>query len=172
MCRLVAAQLEATVSAPAAARELVARYLERWELSQLAETAVLLTSEIVTNAVVHAHSGPSLVIAVADGSLEIGVSDHDHRDLPAAERLRPLRPPPGDEADVADEGGRGLPLVDLLADEWGATPLAEGKQVWFRLDAGWWSHRTACVCHGEDLDRVRLLSGRFAIAIPGPWDAD
>jgi len=36
-------------------------------------------------------------------------------------------------ADVDDEGGRGLYLVDALADRWGTRPLDEGKVVWFEL---------------------------------------
>lgn len=49
--------------------------------------------------------------------------------------------------------------------------LADGKQVWFRLSVDQaWPHLTDCPCAGEDLQRVRLESGRFAVAAPGPWD--
>ena len=69
------------------------------------------------------------------------------------------------------EGGRGLRLVELVADEWGVVDLPEGKQVWFRLDVGeGWPHRASCPCGGEDLEHVRLESGRYAVATPGPWD--
>ncbi len=163
------ARFEATVAAPAAARALVADRLVRWDLERLVDTAVLLTSELVTNAVMHARSRPSVVVAVADGSLEIGVEDQDTTALP--------NPPPGrlgqrlvTDVEQMEEGGRGIPLVQLLSDEWGSVNLPGGKQVWFRLDAGWWSYRTACTCHGEDLERTRLHSGRYAYAIPGPWD--
>jgi hypothetical protein len=129
-------------------------------------TAVLLTSELVTNAVVHGASGPVVSAAVANGILEIGVSD-----------LNPCLPRLGrsggtkldDEAAMA-AAGRGMILVDALADEWGTVPIAEGKHVWFRLSAANWSYRTGCHCHADHVDRVRLESGRYALAISGPWD--
>ena len=64
---------------------------------------------------------------------------------------------------------RTLP-VNAFADEWGATRLAQGKQVWFRLDATNWSHRIACRWHTASVDHVRLESGCYAQAISGPWD--
>ena len=70
------------------------------------------------------------------------------------------------------EGGRGLRLVDMMAREWGVAHVPTGKQVWFRLDVGdAWPHRSECPCAGSDLGRVRLDSGRWAVAAPGPWDA-
>jgi anti-sigma regulatory factor (Ser/Thr protein kinase) len=150
------------------ARRLVSDLLDQWELPALGEVATLLTSELVTNAVVYAGTGISLVIAVADGVLEIGVSDHDHASIesvkPKVERLAA-------KEGVTAEGGRGLVLVDSLADEWGVVQLAKGKQVWFRLSTDDWSYRSSCACHSDAIDRVRLESGRYALAIPGPWDA-
>jgi hypothetical protein len=61
--------------------------------------------------------------------------------------------------------------VDYLADDWGVAADDPGKQVWFRLEATNWTYRTACECHGDSVDRVRLQSGRFAFAIPGAWDS-
>jgi anti-sigma regulatory factor (Ser/Thr protein kinase) len=156
-------------SSAALARRWVAEYLERWDLAETTDVAKLLTSELVSNAVVHAGSGPSLVLAVADGVIEVGVTDNEPT-LPEA--TRPEVPTDGHKIDasVLGEGGRGLMLVEALADEWGATSLARGKQVWFRVAAHNWSYRSACRCHSDDLDRVRLESGRFALVIPGPWD--
>jgi anti-sigma regulatory factor (Ser/Thr protein kinase) len=104
------------------ARRWAAQHLERWELVEAAEVATLLTSELVTNAVVHAGSGPSLVLAVADGVIEVGVSDNELR-LPGAPR--PKVATSGHEIDhsLLAEGGRGLLLVEALAEEWGATSL-------------------------------------------------
>jgi hypothetical protein len=71
----------------------------------------------------------------------------------------------------ASRGGRGLLLVDSLADEWGVIRLVNGKQVWFRISTDDWSYRSGCMCHSDSIDRVRLESGRYALALPGPWDA-
>jgi anti-sigma regulatory factor (Ser/Thr protein kinase) len=169
VCRVACAEFDAIFSAPAKARRFVSERLQRWELGELVDTATLLTSELVSNAVMHANTGPSVVVAVADGVLEVGVSDHNP-DLPP--RPPPLAAPFGldSEAVRVPKGGRGILLVDLLADQWGATPVGDGKQVWYQLQATEWSYRTACICHADHLDRVRLQSGRWALGMPGPWD--
>lgn len=169
MCRVVSQELEPALHAVAQARRAVRVALDRWELSPLTPDAELLVSELVTNALVHARSETALTLVVADGTLEVGVTDR----TPGG----PMPRVEGDDAgavppDWQAEGGRGLRLVELVADEWGVAQLPEGKQVWFRLDVGEdWPHRTCCPCGGEDLERVRLESGRYAVATPGPWDA-
>ena len=79
VCRVATGEFEPVPSAVSAARRWIADYLGRWELQELTGTAVLLTSELVTNAVVHATSRPVVSMAVADGILEVGVSDRDPR---------------------------------------------------------------------------------------------
>jgi anti-sigma regulatory factor (Ser/Thr protein kinase) len=149
------------MSAVAEARAFVGDALRRWELESLAADAVLLTSELVTNSVLHADSDVTVTVAVADGKAEVGIADGS--DILPRQRTGHVR----------SEGGRGLRLVEMVAAEWGVAALPAGKQVWFRLDVGTdWPHRTDCPCGGEDLDRVRLESGRYAIATPGPWDDD
>jgi serine phosphatase RsbU (regulator of sigma subunit)/anti-sigma regulatory factor (Ser/Thr protein kinase) len=85
------------------------------------EVAELLTSEVVTNAVLHAGSGVRVLVEGMPGGVRISVTDTDPQ-MPA------LRPP----ADQA-ESGRGLHLVDTLADRWGVAPAPTGKAVWFEL---------------------------------------
>ena len=169
MCRVVSQELAPEASSVPLARKAVRVALDRWELSLLTPDAELLVSELVTNALVHASSDTALTMAVADGTLEVGVTDR----APGVQlrvEIGSRDEPPGD---APAEGGRGLHLVDLLADEWGVVDLPEGKQVWFRLDVGaGWPHRTCCPCGGEALERVRLESGRYAVATPGPWDQD
>lgn len=169
MCRVVTKELPSAAVSAGLARRWVAEHLTRWELAEAREVAALLASELVANAVVLARSGPGLVLAVADGVIELGVSDKEPR-LPRAGR--PHLPAGGLEIEesLLAESGRGLLFVNSLADEWGATSLAEGKQVWFRLDAHRWPYRSACRCHSDELGRVRLESGRYALAIAGPWD--
>ncbi|MGN6331368.1 MAG: ATP-binding protein [Motilibacteraceae bacterium] len=169
MCRVVTGDHPRSLHAPAQARHLVARTLSSWglsepPLSEVREVAELLTSELVTNAVRHAHSPARVVVALAGETLEVGVSDGEHR-----ARLRPIPVPATSvEDDLAwlRGGGRGLQLVDALADEWGVASLATGKQVWFRLEVPGWLHAAHCVCQGDDVDAVRLASGRQVVAMP------
>jgi anti-sigma regulatory factor (Ser/Thr protein kinase) len=157
------------VSSAASARRWVAGHLQRWELAEQADVAALLASELVANAIVHTGSGPTLVLAIADGVIDVGVTDNEPR-LPRAPRPPVSAGSHEIDPSLLAEGGRGLFLVEALADEWGAATVAGGKQVWFRLDAQHWSYRSACACNSGELDRVRLGSGRCALAIPGPWD--
>ena len=170
MCRVVSHELEPALHAVAQARREVRAALDRWELSPLVPDTELLVSELVTNALVHAIGEATLTLAVADGTLEVGVTDRAPGvPLPRAASDRSSGAP----EDRPAEGGRGLHLVDLVADEWGVVDLPVGNQVWFRLDVGPdWPHRTSCPCGGEDLERLRLDSGRYAVSAPGPWDVE
>jgi len=185
MCRVLARQFPPAPGSVGGARRWTRRTFERWELDQAAAgDAVLLTSELVTNAVLHARGPVAVRLAVADGMLEIGVGDQDRR---APRRRTPSVPvaraqPAADAApwarpwllpeELASEGGRGLLLVEELASEWGVVSMTAGKQVWFRLNAGEaWPYRSDCRCRVE-ATAVRLESGRQVHAIAGPWDDD
>ena len=102
------------------ARELVREQLVRWGLGELAETAELLVSELVTNALRVARDRVELQL-MRVGKLLVEVSDDDHN-LPSLE-------PSG----AMDEEGRGLGLVSGLSARWGASRKAVGKVVWFEL---------------------------------------
>jgi len=169
VCRVANAEFGAVPTSSASARHLVSDLLDRWELPSLIEDAELLTGELVNNAVGHASTDLALVVAVAEGILEVGVTDSDPDSTsfvkPKFERMEFAA-----REEILAEGGRGLLLIDLLADEWGVVGLRQGKQVWFRLSTNDWSYNSVCPCHGHDLDRVRLESGRYALAVAGPWD--
>ena len=160
MCRLARAEFSEGASTPAEARHWVGDLLERWELSHLVDLATLLTSEIVTNAVRHAESGPKVTVGVANGLLEVGVTDAAREEPPVM----------SDSVDSAAEGGRGLAIVDELSDDWGTNVLPEGKEVWFLLDTGDWAHRTSCVCFGDDLNQLMLDTGRLVTPGAEPQD--
>ncbi|MEU4657306.1 SpoIIE family protein phosphatase [Streptomyces sp. NPDC023723] len=98
------------------ARAAVREQLHAWGLAPLAETAALLVSELVTNAVRHAHR-PVVLRLVHGDTLLCEVDDDDH-ELPTL-----LDAGPGDEA------GRGLLVVSTLAREWGTSRTATGKTV-------------------------------------------
>ena len=87
------------------------------------DTAVLLVSELVTNAIRHANGPHALVVSFREDAVELSVEDADHRE-PAA---RPTA--------ATDEHGRGLVLVNALSDDWGVRPLPGGKDTWFVLAA-------------------------------------
>ncbi|MDT0341314.1 ATP-binding protein [Streptomyces sp. DSM 44938] len=107
------------------ARRLTGRLLQqRWMLPpDLTEEAVLLVSELVGNAVQHAGAAVfGLRIRRRRGWIRVEVRDPS-RALPC---LLPVR-----EMDV--DSGRGLFLVDTLADRWGVDLLADGKCTWFEM---------------------------------------
>nr|WP_223280703.1 ATP-binding protein [Streptomyces sp. San01] len=113
--------LRAVPEARRAVRELVGR----WGPPERSETAELLTSELVTNALVHTDHDAVLTATAGPGRLRVEVRDFVGR--------RPkVRVP------IADDGtnGRGLVLVQSLADAWGVRALGVGKVVWFELDGG------------------------------------
>ena len=108
--------------APAMGRAFVAEHLRRWKLDALVETAELLTSELVTNAVVHARSASTLSVGQNGSTIRVELLDRGHG--PVALR----RSAPG-----AIGGGRGLFMVDQLASAWGSGDTAAGTTVWFEL---------------------------------------
>jgi anti-sigma regulatory factor (Ser/Thr protein kinase) len=86
--------------------------------------AALLTSELVTNAVAHASTRVKVKVQVKRdprrARVEVYDGDH-HRPAPRA-------------LSTDGESGRGLAIVDAVADDWGVTPLrGNGKVVWFEL---------------------------------------
>ncbi|MBD0741563.1 SpoIIE family protein phosphatase [Streptomyces sp. CBMA152] len=105
----------------ARARRLVAGQLSAWDLEEVAETVELLVSEVVTNAVRHAHSHQLELRLVRAETLRCEVVDDDHT-LPMLLHAGPL-----------DESGRGLRVVSRLAREWGTSRTGDGKTVWFEV---------------------------------------
>ncbi|MFI9645013.1 ATP-binding protein [Streptomyces sp. NPDC052040] len=118
--RLGRADLRAVPEARRALREL----LRHWGKPEQSEIAELLTSELVTNALVHTDRDAVLTATVSSRGLHVEVRDFVRR--------RPhLRMP------TTDDGthGRGLVLVQSLADAWGVRAHGVGKAVWFDLEA-------------------------------------
>ncbi|MER5429579.1 ATP-binding protein [Streptomyces sp. NPDC002588] len=118
--RLGRADLRAVPEARRALREL----LRGWGRPGRSETAELLTSELVTNALVHTDDDAVLTATVSSSGLRVEVRDSVPR------RPRPCAPAADDSTN-----GRGLVLVQSLADAWGVRVLGAGKVVWFELDA-------------------------------------
>jgi serine phosphatase RsbU (regulator of sigma subunit)/anti-sigma regulatory factor (Ser/Thr protein kinase) len=106
------------------AREFARAILREWRIAS-PDDAILLISELVTNAVCHAGTRARLTLRLDAGALEVGVADW----YPA----RTLPDPPS--IDISAERGRGLVLPTALAQTWGVTYTATTKTVWFRLPA-------------------------------------
>lgn len=109
-----------------AARQLARRALEGWPHPDAVDTVVLLTSEIVTNAIVHrGPHGPgeevTVVVSRGDCWARVNVTDGS------------TRPPVVAEEGSRELSGRGMLLVDELASAWGYEPLLTGKLVWFEV---------------------------------------
>ncbi|MFJ9822450.1 ATP-binding protein [Streptomyces sp. NPDC101151] len=105
------------------ARRLVTAQLEEWALEDLVDTAELLASELVTNALRHTRGPLRLNLQVRDSRLRCEVED--------ADSTGPVRV----VVDADAEGGRGTELLDLLAEGWGSIRTATGKTTWFELPA-------------------------------------
>jgi anti-sigma regulatory factor (Ser/Thr protein kinase) len=110
------------------ARTLLREQATSWKLpEEVTETAVLLLSELMTNAYRHAKVPPGREIwarcALNDDCVRVWVTDANDT-LPAPRNASP-----------DDESGRGLALIATLADNWGAIPRETGigKAVWFEL---------------------------------------
>ncbi|MFH7600532.1 SpoIIE family protein phosphatase [Streptomyces racemochromogenes] len=113
----------------AAARAFVRDTLQGWGFADIVDDAVVLTSELVTNAVVHAGTEAEVLCLRTEGGVRVEIADR------YPERELPLRHP--DERPYADpdrENGRGLMLCAALATRWGVEYTATHKHVWFRLD--------------------------------------
>jgi len=89
------------------------------DMSEVLDTVQLLVSELVTNAVVHAASAPTVAIHLFDDHVHVEVLD-DRGGVATRE-----------DADEDAESGRGVVLVDALAERWGTIAVDQGKIVWF-----------------------------------------
>ncbi|MFF4891387.1 SpoIIE family protein phosphatase [Micromonospora chersina] len=124
-------RLPADRRTPAAARALVRSVLAEADLHELLNEALLLTTELTTNAVEHARTELDIEVEADLAGLTVTVTDFASG--PVDELLVGVRSTTSDITEVA-ERGRGLLLVDHFASRWGTTYLPTGKGVWFRLD--------------------------------------
>lgn len=133
----------------------------------LAETLILLVSELVTNAVVHTGCPAVVRLSLPGGgpaeaaTVRLEVADTSDR--------APVPRCVGDEA----TGGRGLALVDCLADRWGWSVEAGGKRIWCELDrcaqpAGEAVDHRGVTGRGSAVEAVVSVSGHGGVARPAP----
>jgi anti-sigma regulatory factor (Ser/Thr protein kinase) len=117
------AEFPAAVASVPAARRWVRSRLPSWLSHEDCERIVLLVSETVTNAVRHARSEvglrlydrrPTFRVEIDDGAASLPVTRH---------------------AGLDEESGRGVMLIEAVADRWGVTGRHSGKTVWFEVRA-------------------------------------
>ena len=131
--RVVSAAYRPEPAAVASARKFVRETLQGWldtrpapADTELVDDAVLLTSELVTNAVVHAGTQVQVTCKLAASAVEVVVRDsHPARMVPGPAR--------DDSTPAERTNGRGLLLPSALASAWGVSYGAEAKAVWFRM---------------------------------------
>lgn len=107
------------------ARSQVRSRLVDWSLGGLTDSAELLVSELVTNAMLHGAGRVGLRLILGRRSGQITFRCEVSDDGPELPYIR--------EAEEADESGRGLLLVSRMADRWGSDLTETGKVVWFEL---------------------------------------
>jgi anti-sigma regulatory factor (Ser/Thr protein kinase) len=114
--------LSRSTLAPVIAREFVDEVLNANGFQELTEIAKLLTSEVVTNAVVHTGAASDIIVERVGYCVRITVHDSGHGAIVAR---RPEPSGPG--------GGRGLFIIDQLAARWGVQESLSGHAVWFEM---------------------------------------
>lgn len=104
------------------AREAVKAAVMEWQLASCLDDALLIASELVTNAAIHGHGEISLHLRVSGNVLRIEVHDEQVAALPQSRA-------PGDN----EPGGRGLHLVEALSSHWGWDVGARTKTIWAEI---------------------------------------
>ncbi|MEW2402338.1 ATP-binding protein [Streptomyces sp. NPDC046862] len=144
----------------AALRRLMRLHLGLWGLHEVTDEAQLCVSELVSNVITHVGPGTPATLAVSmNGTyLRIEVHDPDTRALPTLVA-----------ANTESEGGRGMALVDALADRWGVQLREDRKVTWCELATGLASSTSHV--EGPGVKRAEALLGLYT-ATKLPRDAN
>lgn len=127
------------------ARRFVSEVLRAARADDFVDTTTLLASELVTNGIVHAHTDLQILVEATATWVRVEVVDGNPR-LPSRR-----------EYDENATTGRGLEMVELLADDFGVEPVdGGGKRVWFRLGA----------VPGTPVEPGQADAGHLAPAVP------
>ncbi|MEU9534616.1 SpoIIE family protein phosphatase [Streptomyces sp. NPDC048213] len=123
-----AATFDPVARSVATARAFVRDTLQGWGYTDVVDDAVVLTSELVTNAVVHAGTAADVLCLRTEDGVRVEITDH------YPEREIPLQPAGLNFGNSESENGRGLLLCAALASRWGVEYSPTRKHVWFQLD--------------------------------------
>ncbi|MFD9339185.1 ATP-binding protein [Streptomyces sp. NPDC060028] len=106
-------------------RRILRLFLAAWDIAELSDAAELALTELVSNVVRHVPGrGCAVLILRRPEGLRVEVTDG----CPHPPRV------PGGGKDPLTEDGRGMLLIEAIADRWGTLPRATGKTVWFECD--------------------------------------
>lgn len=120
-----AGRLPADLRSAGEARRLVRRALDGWTDEERIEDIVLCVSEVVTNAIVHADSGPRVLVHVRPAVIHVEISDDTE--------IHPVVRGAGPQ----ETSGRGMSILSAYSDRWGSLRRSGGgKTVWFEVSRG------------------------------------
>ncbi len=154
-----AASFEPVGRSVASARSFVRDTLQGWGHADIIDDAVVLTSELVTNAVVHAGTTADVLCLRLDDGVRIEVADH------YPEREVPLQGSAVNMGSPDREGGRGLQLCAALAGRWGVEYTPTHKQVWFQLHLPERPVGTRTAGPSLPADLLPMADGRVRVAV-------
>ncbi|MFB7498976.1 SpoIIE family protein phosphatase [Streptomyces sp. NPDC056161] len=154
-----AASFEPVGRSVATARSFVRDTLQGWGFADIVDDAVVLTSELVTNAVVHAGTQADVLCLRTEEGVRIEVADrYPEREVPLQSAAVTMGSPDR-------EGGRGLQLCAALADRWGVDYTPTHKNVWFQLDPPERPVGTRTAGPSLPADLLPLADGRVRVAV-------
>ncbi|MEU6221701.1 SpoIIE family protein phosphatase [Streptomyces sp. NPDC047022] len=154
-----AASFEPVGRSVATARSFVRDTLQGWGFADIIDDAVVLTSELVTNAVVHAGTAADVLCLRSDDGVRIEVADHyPEREVPVQTSAVSMGSPDR-------EGGRGLQLCAALAGHWGVEYTPTHKRVWFQLDLPERPVGTRAAGPALPAELLPLADGRVRVAV-------
>jgi PAS domain S-box-containing protein len=154
-----AATFEPVGRSVATARSFVRDTLQGWGFADIVDDAVVLTSELVTNAVVHAGTHADVLCLRAEDGVRIEVSDR------YPEREVPLQNSAASMGSPDREGGRGLQLCAALATRWGVDYSPTRKNVWFQLNLPERPVGTRTAGPSLPAELLPLTDGRVRVAV-------
>ncbi|MFE9256872.1 SpoIIE family protein phosphatase [Streptomyces sp. NPDC006879] len=154
-----AASFEPMGRSVAAARAFVRDTLQGWGYTELIDDAVVLTSELVTNAVVHAGTDAEVLCLRSEDAVRIEVADrYPEREIPLQQTGPTIAPPD-------HEGGRGLLLCGAMASRWGVDYTPTRKQVWFQLALPARSVGTRSAGPAVPVQQLPIAEARVRVAV-------
>ncbi|MER6457560.1 SpoIIE family protein phosphatase [Streptomyces sp900105245] len=154
-----AASFEPVGRSVATARSFVRDTLQGWGFADIVDDAVVLTSELVTNAVVHAGTHAEVLCLRTEDGARVEVSDrYPEREVPIQSVAAPMGNPDR-------EGGRGLQLCAALATRWGVDYTPTHKNVWFQLDLPERAVGTRSAGPALPVGLLPLADGRVRVAV-------
>ena len=163
---IVTADFPAAATSVGAARRFVGKVLDEWDLAEMADDAILATSELATNAVTYAGTSFEVRCSLEEDQVHIEVRDrHPARAIAM----------PG----MGATSGRGLPSTARLAASWGVTYERTAKSVWFRLpssradltpDGADGADGAGSADQGDGAERAEVVDGGDGVGADGTAD--